>query len=438
MGKITGDKRVFLFLQGPHGPFFHRLGAMLRKTGAEVWRVGYNAGDRAFWFNSKSYLPFRGTQDDWRDFFINLIREKSVTDLVLYGDVRRIHAEAVEEAKRHGLTVHVFEEGYMRPYWVTYERGGSNGHSRLMQMSVEDMRRALALSDIKLAHSVFALPFAILGGALAAPRSPEDGSLETGKLLVTMALIVACMVVARTWAMLVNRVADARLDARNPRTQRRVFARGDLSRRDGVILLLLCLAIFVALTALFGVLRSNWWPLILSVPVLVWIGFYSFTKRFTFLCHLFLGGALASSPVAAAIAMDPSALSTEPGLWWIALMVLCWVVGFDIVYALQDMEHDQDAGLHSVPSRFGWRGAVWIARALHAVAAAALALAWRSSAALGTLFAIASALCVALLVLEHTVLARRGRAGIPVAFFTINGVISLVLGAAGVIDALSA
>ncbi|MCR9274365.1 capsular biosynthesis protein [Mameliella sp. AT18] len=149
MVKATGDKRVFLFLQGPHGPFFHRLGAMLRKTGAEVWRVGFNAGDRAFWFHPKSYLPYRGIPDEWRRWFCDLVEARGITDIVLYGDVRAIHAQAVEEAKARGLTVHVFEEGYMRPYWVTYERGGSNGHSRLMRMSVDDMRRALELSDME-------------------------------------------------------------------------------------------------------------------------------------------------------------------------------------------------------------------------------------------------------------------------------------------------
>lgn len=149
MVKATGEKRVFLFLQGPHGPFFHRLGKMLRKTGAEVWRVGFNAGDRAFWFHPHSYIPYRGTPEDWRGWFCDLIRDRQVTDIVLYGDVRAIHAQAVEEARNRGLTVHVFEEGYMRPYWVTYERGGSNGHSRLMRMTVEDMRRALELSDME-------------------------------------------------------------------------------------------------------------------------------------------------------------------------------------------------------------------------------------------------------------------------------------------------
>ncbi|MEM6758605.1 MAG: capsule biosynthesis protein CapA, partial [Pseudomonadota bacterium] len=149
MSADTDQNRVFLFLQGPHGPFFHRLGMMLRRAGATVWRVGFNAGDRAFWFHPASYIPYRGTADDWPQTFAQLIDEKRVTDIVLYGDVRPIHAEAVARAKRSGLTVHVFEEGYMRPYWVTYERGGSNGNSRLMQMSVADMQAALALSDME-------------------------------------------------------------------------------------------------------------------------------------------------------------------------------------------------------------------------------------------------------------------------------------------------
>ncbi|MGH1425656.1 MAG: capsule biosynthesis protein [Pseudooceanicola sp.] len=148
MATITGENRVFLFLQGPHGPFFHRLGKMLRLAGSQVWRVGFNAGDRAFWFDPKSYIPYRGTVEDWPETFDVLVAQKKITDIVLYGDTRAIHAEAILRARALGLRVHVFEEGYMRPYWVTYERGGSNGHSRLMAMSVDDMRRALENSDM--------------------------------------------------------------------------------------------------------------------------------------------------------------------------------------------------------------------------------------------------------------------------------------------------
>ncbi len=149
MTHAAPEKRVFLFLQGPHGPFFNRLGKMLRLTGAEVWRVGFNAGDRAFWFHPRSYIPYRGTAQDWPETFKSLIAEKRITDIVLYGDTRPIHAQAVAEARARGVTIHVFEEGYMRPYWVTYERGGSNGNSRLMEMTIPQMQAALANSDME-------------------------------------------------------------------------------------------------------------------------------------------------------------------------------------------------------------------------------------------------------------------------------------------------
>ena len=137
-------RRVFLFLQGPHGPFFRQLARMLRSAGASCLRVGYNRGDAVFWGDPASYIPFTAAQEDWPGTFTRLLAEKSVTDIVLYGDTRWIHAEAVRIARDRGLTVHVFEEGYLRPYWVSYERGGSNGHSRLMNMSVAEMRAALA------------------------------------------------------------------------------------------------------------------------------------------------------------------------------------------------------------------------------------------------------------------------------------------------------
>ena len=122
---------------------------MLRKTGDEVWRVGFNAGDRAFWFGAAGYISYRDTTENWPAYFTDLINTHSITDIVLYGDTRPIHAQAVELAKAAGLRVHVFEEGYMRPYWVSYERGGTNGNSRLMDLSVEDMQAALALSDLE-------------------------------------------------------------------------------------------------------------------------------------------------------------------------------------------------------------------------------------------------------------------------------------------------
>lgn len=142
--------KTYLFLQGPHGPFFYSLGKMLEATGASVWRVGFNRGDEAFWPKRKTYIPFRQEQDSWPDRFRALVVEKSVTDIVLYGDTRPIHARAIAIANELGLTVHTFEEGYLRPYWVTYERGGTNGNSRLMQMDVAQMRHALEGIDLDL------------------------------------------------------------------------------------------------------------------------------------------------------------------------------------------------------------------------------------------------------------------------------------------------
>ena len=147
---LTGAGRTFLFLQGPHGPWFRRLGRMLAATGAQVWRVGFNRGDRAFWPDAASYIPYRGSLEHWPEAFAALIQTRQVTDIVLYGDTRPVHAHAIRLARAAGLTVHVFEEGYLRPHWVTYERGGSNGHSRLMTLSLPEMQAALAQSDMDL------------------------------------------------------------------------------------------------------------------------------------------------------------------------------------------------------------------------------------------------------------------------------------------------
>lgn len=146
--RITGENRRFLFLQGPHGPFFHHLGKMLHASGARVWRVGFNRGDRAFWPSDDSFIPFRQKHDLWPDHIKALIADKAITDLVLYGDTRPIHAAAIHAAQAAGVTVHVFEEGYLRPHWVTYERNGANGHSRLMDMTVADMQSALAKAEM--------------------------------------------------------------------------------------------------------------------------------------------------------------------------------------------------------------------------------------------------------------------------------------------------
>ena len=146
---MTATDRRFLFLQGPHGPWFHRLGHLLRSAGAQVWRVGFNLGDRIFW-PGPGYVAFDAPQANWPATCTALMDRHAITDLVLYGDTRPVHAQAVAIARERGITVHVFEEGYLRPYWVTYERGGANGHSRVMDLTVADMQAALARVDLDL------------------------------------------------------------------------------------------------------------------------------------------------------------------------------------------------------------------------------------------------------------------------------------------------
>jgi len=294
--------------------------------------------------------------------------------------------------------------------------------------------------DIKLAHSVFALPFAVFGAFLAgfAGRS----AMPWPRFLSILALVIACMVLARTWAMLVNRLLDRGIDAKNPRTARRVFAAGAVSAARGWAVASACAAGFVLVCAAFDYFFANRWPLILSVPVLAWLAFYSITKRFTALCHVVLGVALALSPLAAAIAVRPAALGSTPALWWTAAFVTMWVAGFDVIYALQDEQFDRGAGLSSIPVALGSRGAAWIARVLHVLAIASLLACWTSTPKLGPIFGGAILAVVLLLTVEHAVLATsfRGggtrRPGLHMVFFTLNGVLSCLVGAMGCLDLL--
>jgi len=287
-----------------------------------------------------------------------------------------------------------------------------------------------AASDIKLHHSVFALPFALLGACLAAV-TPEG--VPWGGMVWRLAVVVACMVFARTAAMLANRLADADIDARNARTARRAIPSGRLSRRAATVMLVASAAAFQLCTLAFPLAFGNPWPAWLAPPVLLWLLAYPFMKRFTWLCHAWLGASLAISVPAAALAMRPEAVDLAV-VWWIAGMVLLWVTGFDVIYALQDTAFDRSAGLHSVPSRLGPGAAIWISRGLHLIAALLLGAAWWCDERFSVVFGASVALAWALLAAEHVVLARRGEAGLHMAFFTLNGLMSCVVGAAGCLD----
>lgn len=289
------------------------------------------------------------------------------------------------------------------------------------------MSLAAVARDIKLSHTVFALPFALLAAFLAAGSAGRLPSI--GEFL----LIVLCMVFARTVAMTVNRWADRHIDAANPRTAGRAIPGGRTSAGAVLATAVACALGLVVSAGGFWWWYDNPWPVVCSPVVLVWLAGYSYTKRFTWLSHLVLGGALALSPLAAALAIEPGYLAT-PEPYLLAAMVTCWVAGFDVIYALQDVEVDRRQGLWSMPSRLGVEPALWISRALHVAAAAALVLLWRESAQLALVFALAVAATTALLVLEHALVWKSKTHHINMAFFTVNGVISILLGVAGIVD----
>lgn len=283
-------------------------------------------------------------------------------------------------------------------------------------------------SDIKLSHSVFAMPFALLATFLSAVWSGRLPGVDE------FVLIVVCMVLARTVAMTVNRLADAKLDTSNPRTAGRAIPSGRLDQRFMRLIMVSCVLLFIVACGGFWLMRTNVWPLALSPWVLMYLGGYSYTKRFTWLCHIYLGTALALSPIAASIAIEPGYLGTiQP--WLLAGMVACWVGGFDVIYALQDVEHDQSLGLYSMPAKLGVENALWISRLLHLCAAGCLLGLWYTSPALGVLFLTAASITLALLIFEHVLVWRSRTHHINVAFLTVNGVISLLLGAAGILEA---
>lgn len=216
------------------------------------------------------------------------------------------------------------------------------------------------LELIRFSHTVFALPFALLAALMAwsyraglEPPRPWQGRELAG--------IVLCMVFGRTVAMAFNRIADRRLDAANPRTAGRHLPSGTLSLASVTAFTAVCAAGFVASTLLF--LPENPWPLRLSMPVLLFLCGYSFSKRFTWLAHFWLGAALMLAPICAWIALVGFE-GIAPAIL-LGAAVLLWVAGFDIIYACQDAEVDRREKLHSVPARFGIRRALWLAAACH-------------------------------------------------------------------------
>jgi 4-hydroxybenzoate polyprenyltransferase len=277
---------------------------------------------------------------------------------------------------------------------------------------------------VKFSHTLFALPFALLGAVLAAYGA--DG--WHGRVRDWVGILV-CMATARSAAMAFNRLVDRDYDALNPRTASRHLPAGRLSAGSVTLFTGACAALFVASTLLF---LPNRWPLYLSVPVLLWLLGYSYSKRFTSLAHFWLGLSLALAPIAAWIALRGD-LKWPPVL--LGLAVLLWVSGFDIIYACQDVDFDHAVGLRSMPRTWGVRRALWLAALCHAAMIVPL-LALGVVYPLGPIYFVGVAAVAALLAYEHSLVRSDDLTRVNVAFFQVNVVISMGLLVVAVVDLL--
>lgn len=282
---------------------------------------------------------------------------------------------------------------------------------------------------IKFSHSIFALPFALVAAFLAGRNIDGRGWPYLGQL----GLVLVCMVSARSVAMTFNRIVDAGIDARNPRTAQRPLPAGRLTPLAAWAMVGLSAVSFGIGCLGFHIFFDNTWPILLSGPVLLLLCGYSFTKRFTKWSHYYLGTAIALSPLASWVAIHPASIGVEALL--LVVTVACWVAGFDIIYACQDIEIDRREGLHSLPSRLGPAAALWIARGSHLLAIAGL-VALGFVAGLGMIYGIGVALAAVLLTVENSLVRPGDYRKVNVAFFTINGVVSVVLAATAIADVL--
>jgi 4-hydroxybenzoate polyprenyltransferase len=271
---------------------------------------------------------------------------------------------------------------------------------------------------IKWEHSIFALPFALTGAVLAAGGWPSAHALLW---------IVVCMVSARSAAMAFNRLVDAKIDAANPRTAMRALPKGELSRGFVLGFTVLACCLF-----LLGAAMLNRLTLELAPVALVILLAYSYMKRVTRWSHVVLGVALGIAPSAAWIAVRGS---LDPRILLLTAIVILWVGGFDVLYACQDFEHDRSVGLNSVPQAFGLEGAFWIARAMH-LGMVALLFVLLHAFGLGVVALVGVGLVVVLLAYEHSIISPKDLRRMNAAFFTLNGVISVVFFVAVAADVL--
>ena len=265
---------------------------------------------------------------------------------------------------------------------------------------------------VRLPHTVFALPFALVGVVLASYVTP----ITIGDVV----WVVVAFTSARFAAMGFNRIADREIDARNPRTRSREIPSGAMSVREASVAVTIASIVFM-----IAAWQLNLLCLILAPLALVWVLFYSYTKRFTRWSHLVLGVGLSIAPVGGYLAITGQWSSP----WWmligLAIAVVTWVGGFDILYALQDVSFDRENGLYSVPAAFGEANALGIARVLHLITVAALAIAGFGAGA-GLVYFAGVIVAGLLLLYEHSLVKSDDFSRLDAAFFTMNGVISIV------------
>lgn len=298
-------------------------------------------------------------------------------------------------------------------------------------MTAATLRTCLEL--VRFSHTVFALPFALMSMLIAFKLGADAGlglDRPLGWVRPTVG-ILACMVTARTAAMAFNRLVDRAIDAENPRTASRHLPRGDVTAGEVLLLVVASSGLFIAATLLF---LPNWLPLVLSGPVLAWLLGYSYAKRFTALAHLWLGMALGFAPVAAWIAVRGQTILHDPAdlvpAVVLGLAVMAWVAGFDIIYACQDADFDASHGLQSIPARMGVPRALGLAKGLHVVTMALLAVLPLAVPELGAIFWLAAVAIAGLLVWEHAIVRPDDLSRVNQAFFTANAAIGMLLLAA--------
>jgi len=276
----------------------------------------------------------------------------------------------------------------------------------------------IILEMIKFEHTIFALPFAFTGALLAAKGLPSWRTI----LWITVAMFGA-----RSAAMGFNRWADRKLDAENPRTKNRALPMGLVTPSQVIV--------FTAVSSvvlLFAAFMLNRLSFYLAPVALAVVFFYSYTKRFTFLAHAFLGLAICLAPIGAWVAV---AGRIEAPALVLGAAVLFWLLGFDVLYALQDMDFDRASGLHSIPQRFGVRGSLWISRAAHAVTMAALF--WLASLlSLGWYYLAGIFVALGLIVYEHSLVKGKDLSKLNFAFFNMNGYISVTIFVFTLLDVL--